>query len=387
MNAPRRRYSIERLFSALLLIVMGITVAVGLAEWGSRIFLGEYRSVFEQRFPIERTRTPAPYIMFKGVPSEEISPSDNPYGEHFNRLGYRGPAPDDPKPAGEYRIFILGGSTVYVGSKAFDGFESIPEHLQSLFHTAGHDNVKIYNFGVPSSVSGQELARLVYELIDHAPDLIVMYNGGNDLLAPLSYDPRPGYPFNFAVHEANPLLIRDLGNYPLMNLMVLGTNLGRWLLRSYIENSLLRMSDLKEKSGWGSENWIRAIAKSYVSNITKAASFVATYKVDFISYFQPMLYFKRPLSRKEAAYLEKTDTNGAASGMARAFRKGVLIEAKRAQTEKGLMFSDLGEMFSEEKRKTVFVDEIHTSYEGIRASAAAIFTDLQAREIGPFVRP
>lgn len=93
-------------------------------------------------------------------------------------------APQMPKTREEYRVFFLGGSTVYVGKPP------IADLVQRLFHEHGIKNVKVYNFGVVSSVSGMELARIVFELSDLAPDLIVMYNGGNDILQPWSWDRR-----------------------------------------------------------------------------------------------------------------------------------------------------------------------------------------------------
>ncbi len=60
-----------------------------------------------------------------------------------------------------------------------------------------------------------ELARLVFEALAYQPDLIVSYSGANDIILPLSADPRPGYPFNFMIREYNPLLDKD---YPLATL-------------------------------------------------------------------------------------------------------------------------------------------------------------------------
>ena len=54
------------------------------------------------------------------------------------------------------------------------------------------------NAGAPAYVSGQELARLIFEVLDLEPDIVIVYDGFNDLNSALLFDPRPGYPSNFS---------------------------------------------------------------------------------------------------------------------------------------------------------------------------------------------
>ena len=49
--------------------------------------------------------------------------------------------------------------------------------------------MEVYNFGAASSGSGQGLARILYEVVDLDPNLIIMYNGANDFEHPFFGDP------------------------------------------------------------------------------------------------------------------------------------------------------------------------------------------------------
>ncbi|MEO1994087.1 MAG: hypothetical protein ABGZ17_02295 [Planctomycetaceae bacterium] len=114
-------------------------------------------------------------------------------------MGYRGAAPFPNEEADEFRICFLGGSTVV------NGTPPIGELVANLFAERNYPRVRVYNFGGVSSVSPMELVKIVTEISSYRPDMIVMYNDGNDFLTPFSRDPRPGYPFNFLVCENHQL--------------------------------------------------------------------------------------------------------------------------------------------------------------------------------------
>jgi hypothetical protein len=102
------------------------------------------------------------------------------------------------KPVDELRIFVLGGSTVVGGRSPLT---TIPGIIEADLQSGGWPRARVYNFDVVSFVSGQELSLLVLRLIDLKPDLVIAYDGGNDLFQPWFYDPRPGYPFNYMTEE------------------------------------------------------------------------------------------------------------------------------------------------------------------------------------------
>ncbi len=273
---------------------VGVIVFVGLDK--ASVHFLKPRSSFEARFPVEVVRTPKPYVMFGGKSRGTLA-----NGEQLNELGYRGKAPAENKPEDEYRVIVLGGSTV------FGGNTSIPEALESRFRDAGCSRVRVYNFGVVSSVSGQELARIVFEVLDISPDLIVIYNGYNDLSTPLDYDPRPGYPFNFVVYENNPLLKNMQAAYPMWLLVAYRSNLLRYFLLDYFVDRFTSIKKLRQQISPLRGAVMGDIAKIYVGNMFKAQKIAEKFNVPLMIFFQPNIYFTKPFyepAREQYLYFE-----------------------------------------------------------------------------------
>src|SRR5262249_746654 len=135
-------------------------------------------------------RSPAPYYEFAGRPGATFDATlDGPPNQigkvgHFalDSWGFRNrETPSSTKRRGERRIFIVGGSTVFNG---FPEEYSIAGALQVLFDRRGPSNVKVYNYGIVSSISRQHLMLLLDKLIDLKPDLVIAYGGGNDVMEP-----------------------------------------------------------------------------------------------------------------------------------------------------------------------------------------------------------
>ena len=204
-----------------LLVCLSLLLSFILVDYVSIFFISN-RSPFERQFPVEEVRHPKPFVMFGGLPN----------AGNLNARGYMGRAPDTPKPEDEFRIFLVGGSTVLQGNP------TLAELLEQQCARTGLTHVKIYNYGVVSSGSGQDLARVVYEISDLEPDLIIFYNGANDTMHPKYWDPRPGYPFNFVVYEKNPLLESSIRDYPALALLAYGSNILRTMIPGFLYENL-----------------------------------------------------------------------------------------------------------------------------------------------------
>ncbi len=292
------------------------------------------RSPIERKFPVQAVRHPEPYTMFGG--------QLNTAG--LNHLGYRGKAPVIPKDSNEFRIFILGGSTVFMGDPPVSSL------LEEEFKKNGYQNVSVYNFGVVSSVSGMELARIIFQILDLDPDLIIMYNGGNDILHPLSWDPRPGYPFNFIVYESNPLLESDVRHYPALALFVYGSNIARSLFPNYFLKKFIQLYQVREKAQWGSKQWADEIAKIYVNNVVKAGRISRIFGADFIVFFQPLVYYKNMLSPEEKVFFDPNEKK-----LAVYVRDKIFSKIKEMSKDDII---DLSRIF-ENVSAQVFIDAIH----------------------------
>jgi lysophospholipase L1-like esterase len=92
--------------------------------------------------------------------------------------GFRGDGPGSAN--GRRLAFVLGGSAAF-GHYSTSDATTIPGCLNRL-----QSEFLFVNAGVPSWNSCQELGRLANQILDYSPDLVVVYDGGND--AAIAYD-------------------------------------------------------------------------------------------------------------------------------------------------------------------------------------------------------
>ncbi len=117
---------------------------------------------------------------------------DYRWGENrHNALGFRGEEIELPKPAGQFRIVCLGGSTTYT-SDLEDYRLSYPSVLERELRERGHTNVRVINAGAAGWTSWESLINFELRVLDLEPDLIIVYHGINDIHARLVWPP-PAY--------------------------------------------------------------------------------------------------------------------------------------------------------------------------------------------------
>ena len=118
----------------------------------------------------------------------ELIPNQQNHSTTINSLGFRGDEFSLEKPADVYRIFMVGGSTMF-GHGATSDNTTIPGYLQNLFKNSDNDfNIEIINSGIQGADSFDELNLIETKLLDYNPDMLVIYDGWNDLRAQNSPD-------------------------------------------------------------------------------------------------------------------------------------------------------------------------------------------------------
>ena len=105
---------------------------------------------------------------------------------NINSLGFRGNEFLKIKPDMTYRIFMLGGSPMF-GYGASSDETTIPGYMQEFLNKTdfGFD-IEVINSGVQAADSSKELKLLKQRLITFSPDLVIMYDGWNDLRSNIS---------------------------------------------------------------------------------------------------------------------------------------------------------------------------------------------------------
>jgi lysophospholipase L1-like esterase len=171
-----------------LLLPAGSLVATFLVlEVGARLWLN-YIATPEQ---FER------YVLFTDIPAAEFAWTPHHYLTYYptpnyrkgntshNTFGYRGENFTLEKPLGVFRIVALGGSSTY-DVRIEDNAEIFTAQLEKLLKAEhGYTNVQVINAGVPGYNSWEMLANLEFRVLDLEPDLVILYEGTNDVHARL----------------------------------------------------------------------------------------------------------------------------------------------------------------------------------------------------------
>ena len=330
---------------SLLYYFSSIIVILIVVHWIHGVFIfNEDSNPFHRVFNTPGNYTPFPYIMFKGDPNSSF----------YNSIGYQGPIPSENKDD-TFRIFVLGGSAVALGSPPFSSI------MEEIFHKEGHNKVRIFNFGAVSSMLGQDIARIIYEVVDFHPNLVVMYSGFNDLEHGFYADPRPGYPFNFIIHENNPLSSTSLKSFPWA-LLLYKSSILRQLFPDFFLKRFTNIEALRLKVDYGSEKWKKQTVDAYWNYIGKAKKIADAYGFNLLIVFQAVLYGKK-LHANEKPHI---------SNWSDRWKMLFNYLINSPHRDKDISFFDRSGMFSHIKEQ-VFVDRVHIKQEYKPSVARELF--------------
>ncbi|MGB9177944.1 MAG: hypothetical protein WCB68_01760 [Pyrinomonadaceae bacterium] len=335
---------------------------------------------------------PRPYVEFGGEPNARLLASEAEFGaedrkisgeEVRNELGFRGPLPVKDK-GSEFRIIVLGGSTVFAG---FPLENSIPGQLEQLFHRDGRADVRVYNWGVPAYVSGQELAEMAQTVPAYQPDLVIVYDGFNDLYFPYALDPRPGYPFTWLEHETGMselrrrILEKDysfrrwLSHSSFLQLVLTGFPTNKIEAHAREFSQLVDFNSLRKEAGYGSQEWKEKIASAYLGNQNGMCLIAGGAHFKVATFLQPSLAFKRHLTAQEAAL---PDTEAFQQHFRDVYQR-ILRAARETNSEKrgdDCYFFDLSNIFLDDS-DDLYADSVHINSKGNKMVAQHIYEQLK----------
>ena len=110
----------------------------------------------------------------------ELIPYEN--NLEFNSKGFRVAEFSEEKSFNTYRVFMVGGSTLV--SSGLTNDTTIPTILQKMFDNQNLDlEIEVINAGMSGGNTKSELELIKTKIINYNPDLIIMYDGWNDLSA------------------------------------------------------------------------------------------------------------------------------------------------------------------------------------------------------------
>ena len=176
-----RRLAAGVALAVLLLALLGLLAEAGLRVAG-RLATGAWP---ETQVAAVRRQSREVVRLYRGHPFLNTAPVAGArvraFGKRasFNALGYRSPERDPVKPAGAVRVVCAGGSTTFDLLAASDR-ETWPWRLETELRRRGLP-VEVWNAGFPGWTSAENLISLSLREVDLAPDLVLLYQGINDL--------------------------------------------------------------------------------------------------------------------------------------------------------------------------------------------------------------
>lgn len=283
-----------------LLVCVAAVAAVVLAEWilatrsSGRLTIPFYNRLY-------------PYVMFRPHENARFISHDvqlasnimshntrtvhyytNEDGFRVEELEYRIPR---RKPGGQLRVAMLGSSAVQLGTTFANTLPgSLRRALKERF--AGRD-VEVINAGIQSCVARQSIAYLLFTLVDYQPDVVVLYDGFNDLMFPLNYESRSNFPYNFQTMESAWEEYRSEHQTPLWQLALNRSHLYRGLhaalseSQEEIEGLHVGRNAKSPPAIAESPEWVRDHVTAYLTNWVKFIELSRVYGYQPVCVLQP----------------------------------------------------------------------------------------------------
>jgi hypothetical protein len=197
----------------------------------------------------------------------------------LDSAGFRGPGPEF---AGDRELaFLIGGSTAF--SYSSSDSTTITGYLNRL-----QNRYFFVNAGVPSWNSTQELFRLAYQILSYDPDLIVAFDGANDMAILVQQNEEglnypPGTPESF--HQLQELIGDIRAGSPKDD----GDGLVRRFFPRLTASIEARLAD-EERSGPIPQQRIVQTAEKYIENSSLMEALTESRGGRFVSIFQPIIW-------------------------------------------------------------------------------------------------
>ena len=169
--------------------IIGVTILLLAIEiianvwWATQIHCEfEQNEIFQNFDEVEKRQLCLDFYNLK-ISGDEIIPNQSTNSITINSLGFRGTEFSVIKPSDMYRIFMVGGSTMF-GAGATSDETTIPGYVQQFLNENNPKfDVDVINAGIQGADSNTELKLIEQKLIKFSPDLTIIYDGWNDLRA------------------------------------------------------------------------------------------------------------------------------------------------------------------------------------------------------------
>jgi len=166
----------------IVILLLAIEVIANV-WWATQIHCEfEQNEIFQNFDEAEKRQLCLDFYNLK-TSGDELIPDQSTDSITINGLGFRGAEFSEIKPPNTHRIFMVGGSTMF-GAGATSDRTTIPGYTQQFLdeNNSGF-NLEVINAGIQGADSNTELKLIEQKLVRFSPDLIIIYDGWNDLRA------------------------------------------------------------------------------------------------------------------------------------------------------------------------------------------------------------
>lgn len=286
---------------------------------------------------------------------------------NVNALGFRG-GEVEPKKKNGFNVMVLGASTVFGDTTKAD-HQTIPALLERMLRERHPERtVNVYNLGIPGYEFQREvdLAKFLWKRLE--PDLVIFYNGGNNLF--VAY--WSGYPsIRVFEEEDETLMAKEIRGV---------TNLHRQLqrFRSAVRR---RMPVTEERLRENRDSFVRG----YLGDAVGIDRFFREKGVPVMFVLQPVLSSRQNKTEREGRIRHFAANAGP---VVTEFYREAIKEMKASKDSSGLMLYDLSDAFDRHEGE-IYFDEIHVNVEGNRIVAGRLFDLIEEQRIlaGKSARP
>jgi lysophospholipase L1-like esterase len=293
-----------------------------------------------------------------------------------NSQGYKDVEIPTPKPAGEFRIVCVGGSTTYTTAVG-DTKGSYPKCLEEELHKRGHQEVRVINAGAEGWTSYETLINIAFRVSELDADLVMLLCGVNDTYARLVWPPEAFREDNsgYRAPPGDRVIMPGLLEYSTLARVVL-VKCG-WLTPHFQQ----RTFGQDNSTHFYATEWTRQqITGVYPSGIFKEVGIETMFEKNSSAYFirnlehtLAMLQF-RGVGAVVATVPYFAD-EGASTALHRVWGHPAFMDAledsygamEAVAASTGAAFFDLAERFPGEE--ALFVDGIHLNEAGVKIKA------------------
>lgn len=199
-----------------------------------------------------------PYISYDMKPGYKY-----PGEVSINSLGFRGKEFFFKKPAGTYRIVAIGGSTTY--GSFLDDSQTYPYYLEKELHKdLNTDKIEVINAGLVSATSAESLTRFLFKIVPLEPDMIIYYEGYNDLVPRIFNNFSDDY-YHFRKNPQNHLSFLD--NFYLYRLIKSGFHASLFHPNTTLLSYIWKFENMPNDDVQKIENFNKNSSRTYERNV------------------------------------------------------------------------------------------------------------------------